>query len=59
MSLVGIGSDQPGLEPPGRPRKNRRAHIIHLSDLAMEIIESLPRIDNSYLVFTINGQRSI
>jgi integrase len=41
---------------PAARAKNSRAHIIHLSDLAMEIIDSLPHIDNSDLVFTIDGR---
>jgi integrase len=41
---------------PAARAKNSRAHIIHLSDMAMEIIEALPQINNSPLVFTVNGR---
>jgi hypothetical protein len=37
---------------------NNRAHDIHLNDLAMEIINGLPRIDGSQFVFTINGRNA-
>ena len=43
---------------PAARSKNNRAHDIHLSDLAMKIIEGLPRIDNSPLVFTLNGRNA-
>jgi integrase len=39
---------------PGERTKNGRAHEIHLSDMAMGIIEALPRIGSHY-VFTTNG----
>jgi integrase len=38
--------------------KNSKAHIVHLSDMAMEIITDLPRINGSPLVFTMNGQNA-
>jgi integrase len=37
---------------PSERAKNSRAHIIHLSDFAMEILEALPQINSSVLVFT-------
>lgn len=40
---------------PAERAKNSRAHIVHLSDFSMEIIESLPQINGSPLVFTMNG----
>jgi integrase len=43
---------------PAERAKNSRAHIIHLSDMAMEILEGLPQINGSPLVFTINGLSS-
>jgi integrase len=42
---------------PAARSKNGKAHTIHLNDLAMEIIQSLPQIDNSSFVFTIDGAR--
>jgi integrase len=39
---------------PAERAKNSRAHIVHLSDFAMEIIEGLPQINGSP-VFTMNG----
>jgi integrase len=42
--------------PPGRT-KNARAHVVPLSDLALEIIESLPKIAGERgLLFTTNGE---
>ena len=43
---------------PAERAKNSRAHIVHLSDFAMEIIEGLPQINRSPLVFTMNGRQS-
>jgi integrase len=42
---------------PAARAKNSKAHIIHLSDFAMEIIESLPQINGSPFVFTMDGTR--
>jgi len=42
---------------PAERAKNSRAHFIHLSDFAMEIIEGLPLINNSPFVFTMDGSR--
>jgi integrase len=42
---------------PASRAKNGKAHIIHLSDLAMEIIEGLPQINGSQFVFTADGAR--
>ena len=42
---------------PAERAKNSRAHIVHLSDHAMEIIEGLPQINGSPLVFTMNGRQ--
>ena len=39
---------------PGSRTKNRKPHSVHLSDLAIEIIERLPQIGDSDLVFTTN-----
>ena len=41
---------------PAARAKNSKAHIVHFSDLAMEIINALPHIDGSPLVFTTNGR---
>jgi integrase len=41
---------------PAARAKNSRAHDIHLSDLAMEIIQELPRVDHSEWVFTLDGR---
>ena len=35
--------------------KNDRAHDVHLSELAVEIISALPKMDGTSLVFTTNG----
>jgi integrase len=43
---------------PRERAKNDRAHTVHLSDLAVEIIDSLPR-QKSRLVFTTNGERHV
>jgi len=39
--------------------KNGRYHIVPLSDAVMELLESLPRIDDSDFVFTLGSDRPI
>ena len=39
---------------PARRTKNRKPHTVHLSDLTIEIIERLPQIGASDLLFTTN-----
>jgi integrase len=39
---------------PGERTKNGKVHSVHLSDLAIEIIERLPQIGDSDLLFTTN-----
>jgi integrase len=39
---------------PARRTKNRKPHTVHLSDLTIEIIERLPQIGDSDLLFTTN-----
>jgi integrase len=41
---------------PGSRTKNGKQHIVHLSDLAVEIIQALPQINGSKWVFTTNGK---
>jgi integrase len=36
---------------PGRRTKNGKAHVVHLSEAAVEVIEVLPRVGSSALVF--------
>jgi integrase len=43
---------------PRERAKNDRAHTVHLSDLAVEIIDGLPR-QKSRFVFTTNGERHV
>jgi len=43
---------------PRERAKNDRAHTVHLSDLAVEIIESVPRQESPFL-FTTNGERHV
>ena len=43
---------------PAERAKNSMAHIVHLSDFSMEIIVGLPQINNTPLVFTMNGRQS-
>lgn len=40
---------------PAARSKNGKAHIVHLSDKAIEIIKTLPQINNSKYVFTWDG----
>jgi integrase len=40
---------------PATRTKNAKAHTVHLSDLAMEIISALPQINGSKYVFTTHG----
>jgi integrase len=42
---------------PGRRTKNGREHIVHLSPLAIEILDNLPHIGSEQFVFT-TGRRS-
>jgi integrase len=44
---------------PGKRAKNGVEHTIPLSDLAVEILRCLPRIDGSGFVFTTNGRNPI
>jgi integrase len=44
---------------PGTRTKNGRAHVVHLSPSAVEIISHLPRIDGSDLLFTTTGTTPI
>ena len=39
--------------------KSDRAHSIHLSDLALDIIHSLPKVEGQDLVFSTNGITSV
>jgi integrase len=39
--------------------KNNKPHLVHLSPLAIEILTAQPRIGNSDLVFTTNGDRPL
>ena len=41
---------------PAPRTKNGKAHTVHLSDLAVEIIAKLPQINGSKFVFTTNGK---
>jgi integrase len=44
---------------PGSRTKNGRAHDVHLSPSAVELIAQLPRIDGSDLLFTTTGRSPI
>jgi integrase len=44
---------------PAARSKNRREHAIPLSDMALEILRSLPRIERSGLVFTTNTRTAV
>ncbi len=44
---------------PKERAKNAREHTIPLSDLAVEVLKGLPRIDGSDLIFTLNGKNRI
>jgi integrase len=39
--------------------KNDKEHVTHLSDLATQILETLPRPDESALLFTTNGRTPV
>jgi integrase len=41
---------------PGKRTKNGQDHIVHLSDAAMAILESMPRIGSCAYVFTSDGE---
>ena len=43
---------------PKERAKNAREHTIPLSDLAVEVLKGLPRIDGSDLIFTLNGKNT-
>ena len=42
---------------PATRTKNSKAHTVHLSDLAVEMIRSLPQINRSQLVFAMQGDK--
>jgi integrase len=44
---------------PASRSKNRREHTIPLSDMALEILRALPRIERSGFVFTTNGRSPV
>jgi integrase len=44
---------------PGERAKNGRAHEVPLSEPAIDILRSIPRLDGSDLVFTTNGRAAI
>jgi integrase len=44
---------------PRERAKNDRAHEVHLSELAIEIIGSLPKIGSSEFVFTTTGRTPV
>jgi integrase len=44
---------------PASRSKNRREHTIPLSDMALEILRALPRIERSEFVFTTNGRSPV
>ena len=44
---------------PASRSKNRREHTIPLSDTALEVLRSLPRIDRSEFVFTTNARTPV
>lgn len=44
---------------PAERMKNGDAHDVALSDTAMEILDDLPRINDSVLVFTTNGETPV
>jgi integrase len=51
-----IGNLEKRLWSIGRHKaKNDRAHDVHFSELAVEIISALPKMDGTSLVFTTNG----
>ena len=44
---------------PAARSKNRREHAIPLSDTALDVLRSLPRIDRSGFVFTTNARTPV
>ena len=46
-------------ELPGSRAKNRRAHLIHLSEPAQSILRTVPRLAGSKLVFTTTGRTPV
>ena len=45
---------------PREKAKNNRAHEVHLSEFAVEIVKALPRIGKEMrFVFTTNGERPV
>lgn len=49
-----------GLKAPNREiATNGRTHEVPLSDLALEIIEAIPKINNHDLLFSTNGKRPV
>lgn len=44
---------------PAARSKNRREHAIPLSDMALDVLRALPRVDRSGFVFTTNGKTPV
>src|SRR5690349_15946426 len=44
---------------PGSRAKNGKPHIVHLSELAVEMIEAMPRITGQDLLFSGTGARPV
>jgi integrase len=55
MEWFELGFDQKTWTLPRNKVKNDRAHEVHLSDAAIQVLRSVPRVGNG-LVFTTNGR---
>jgi integrase len=58
MEWPEIDRDRRAWTIPRQKAKNNRAHEVHLSDLAIEILDSLPRVGTRF-VLTTNEERPI
>ena len=62
--VTGMAWDELDLEKatwtiPSARTKNARAHVVHLSAFSVEVIESIPRIDEVRWLFSTNGKRPV
>lgn len=59
MEWKEVDLDRAAWTLPAARSKNRREHAIPLSDMALEILRSLPRIERSSFVFTTNARTPV
>ncbi len=59
MAWAELAPDRTTWELPGSRVKNGKAHVVHLAEPAREILQAVPRILDSPLVFTKTGREPV